>query len=55
MDKKVIESIVNDIADDISGRSGLGNEWDMIDEDIIEEIKTSWELIIKQNLNKDYM
>lgn len=43
-----IEKIVDEIVADIRNRSGLDNEWDAIDGDIQEEIKTSWVDIIKK-------
>jgi hypothetical protein len=38
--------IVEDIIKDISNRNGLGNEWDMIDPSIRDQIKERWEKII---------
>lgn len=40
------ESIVAQIVDDLSGRSGLGNEWDQIDEQTKKEIIEHWEYIV---------
>jgi hypothetical protein len=35
------------IVSDITGRSGLGNEWEQIDEEIQEEIMAEWLEIIE--------
>ena len=40
--KKIIEGLVYDISD----RSGIGNEFDGIDEDIKKEMLEEWEVII---------
>lgn len=46
MDKYMRELIAEDISicivEDIKNRSGLGNEWDNIDEDIQDEIQQAW-------------
>ena len=34
--------IVNEIIDDLTGRGGLQNSWEEIDEDIQEEIRGTW-------------
>jgi hypothetical protein len=36
------ESSVDKIIDDLSGRCGVGDEWDNIDDDIKEEIRSCW-------------
>jgi hypothetical protein len=43
-----IKCVINEIIKDISGRRGLGNEWETIDDDVQEEIKDSWKSIIKK-------
>lgn len=48
---KVAEKIVSAILDDLTGRKGLRHEWDMIDEDIQEEIKAEWTEIIDDILD----
>lgn len=40
--KKIVKSIV----DDISGRRGLGDEWDQCDSGVKSEIRKSWGDII---------
>ena len=42
MNKEKAEAIVKNIIDDIEDRRGLGNEWEMIDKDIQDEIKDQW-------------
>lgn len=49
LDKK-IENIVDEIVYDISDRFGIGNEWDVVDEETQEEIKQIWADIIKKGL-----
>lgn len=44
--EEVVEKIVSDLAD----RSGLGNEWDAIDELTKSEIKSKWRFIIQSQL-----
>ena len=46
MEREKAEKIVDEIIEDISGRSGIGDEWDMIDSDIKEEIKSDMVAII---------
>ena len=48
MEKEIVEEIVRDL----SGRKGLGNEWDYIDTDIQEEIKQIWTDIISKHLDR---
>lgn len=43
-------SAVERIVEDISDRSGLGDEWGCIDEDVQNEIKNEWAIIIQQEL-----
>lgn len=52
MEKVLAKKIVNDILDDLSDRSGLSNEWDMIDEEIQEEIIATWVNIVERHLQK---
>ncbi len=48
--KSISESIVNDIIYDLSGRCGLGNEWEQIDDDVTNEIKNKWKDIVEKYL-----
>ena len=43
---------VKQIISDIYDRSGLGNEWSMIDDDVQAEIIEAWTAIIKTQLEK---
>lgn len=44
------EKIVDAIVDDLTGRRGLRQEWEGIDEDIQQEIKAEWrELVLKNS------
>ena len=36
------DEIIDKIIADISGRKGLGDEWDQIDDDIKAEIRAEW-------------
>jgi hypothetical protein len=47
----LIDQAVDNIIQDISNRSGLGNEWEEIDEDIQNEIRNTWITIIKDTLD----
>ena len=44
------EYIVDEIIKDICGRSGIGDEFENIDEDIRQEIVDTWKQIVKDNL-----
>jgi len=44
--KKIVDEIINDLSD----RSGLGNEWDCIDSDIKNEIIGTWRGIVEKQL-----
>ena len=46
MTKEMAEQIVFDIMNDIKGRSGIGNEFEMIDPDIREELFNEWTEIV---------
>lgn len=48
MDRKTVAAsiAVDKIIDDLSDRKGLRHEWEQIDEDIQEEIKDQWRLIV---------
>jgi hypothetical protein len=46
------KKIAQAIKKDISGRSGLGDEWDQIDADIQEEIEAKWIDVVQKILNK---
>lgn len=41
--------IVDAIMDDCRGRCGLGNEFDSMDDDIIDEIRTEWIRIVLED------
>jgi hypothetical protein len=51
--EKIAAYIIEQIISDISDRSGIGNEWETIDEDIQSKIKQHWEVIIVAALNGD--
>jgi len=52
----IADKIIDEIVKDIVGRSGLGNEWDGIDDSIKNEIKLEWADIIRKNMLKtNYM
>ncbi len=42
MDREQAEKIVEKLIRDITSRSGIGNEYESIDEDIQEEMKETW-------------
>ncbi len=46
----VESNIAIDLIFDLTSRSGLGNEWDQIDEDTQREIMDSWQIIIRNHL-----
>ena len=46
------EKAVRAIVDDLQGRSGLGNEWDNIDDVIKTEIVETWERIVLHAFTK---
>ncbi len=48
MDKA--EKIVKEILADLTDRRGLRQEWENIDDDIQEEIKSEWIKIVRSNL-----
>ena len=43
-------NIVDEIIKDMSDRRGLRQEWDLIDEDVQEEIRETWRGIVKDIL-----
>ena len=47
---KVSEKIVDAILEDISDRTGWGNDWDDTTPDIKKEIKETWAKIIENEL-----
>jgi hypothetical protein len=51
--RQIARSIVNDIAEDIRDRKGLGNEFEEIDEDIRLDMINSW-LDITERRIKEY-
>jgi len=52
MDKNLAQSIVHRIIEDMSDRSGLSSEWDMVDDEIKEEITEAWIKIVSDELAK---
>jgi hypothetical protein len=48
--KNIAQNIVEKIIDDISDRSGIGNEWECLDEDIQDEIREVWVKIIEKEI-----
>jgi len=44
------EKIRDAILRDVTGRSGWGNEWDMFDDEIRDEIKETWLELIEAEL-----
>jgi hypothetical protein len=46
------EKAVRAIVDDLQGRSGLGNEWDNIDDFVKAEIVETWERIVLHAFTK---
>ena len=51
MQENKIDKIINLIIKDIKDRKGVGDEFQQIDDDIIEEIKQTWKDIIINILN----
>lgn len=49
-DEDKAENIVDSIEDDISGRSGIGDEWGQIDDDTKTEIRQAWKDLILKHL-----
>ena len=47
------KNIVKAILIDLKGRSGVGDEIDAIDEDIMEELTTDLEIIVDEHLKKE--
>lgn len=52
MDHKTINAklAVEAIIADLSDRRGLGQEWEQIDEDIQDEIRDQWTLIVRGHM-----
>ena len=46
-----VKNAVANILLDLSDRKGLGGEWDLIDDEIQEQIRKEWCLIIKLAFN----
>lgn len=46
--KKIVEGIMKDF----TGRRGLRQEWDQIDDDIKKEIVEKWEKIVDEKLKE---
>ena len=51
MDMKGARAAVDGILNDLSDRRGLRQEWERIDDDIQDEIKQEWALIIYEQAN----
>lgn len=51
MSRDQAEQIVEVLIKDLSGRKGLGDEWDNIDGNTKREIKTQWALLIIHTYN----
>ena len=47
MDQETATRITQFLINDLSDRQGLDQEWDLIDDETKEEIKTEWAEIIK--------
>lgn len=45
------EAVVNAIIKNLRGRKGLGDEWDQIDDDVIEEIRLTWIQLVDEVLD----
>jgi uncharacterized lipoprotein YehR (DUF1307 family) len=45
MAKDVADKIVEEIIKDLNDRRGLRQEWDMLDEETVAEIKADWKKI----------
>jgi hypothetical protein len=52
MDKNTIKAVVDALIEDLSGRKGLGNEWENCDEEVQAESKKEWCDIIMKTLNQ---
>ena len=53
-EEELARKIVDEIVDDLSDRSGLGNKWDQIDEDVKNEIIDTWaDIVFRRILLKD--
>ena len=49
-----VKNAVANILLDLSDRKGLGGEWDLIDDEIQEEIRKEWCVIIKAAFNSPH-
>lgn len=47
------ERIVSAIVSDLTGRKGLGDEWDQIDPDIVDEIQSKWVELARGEIRAD--
>lgn len=45
--------IVNAIIKDLTDRSGLEQEWEMIDDDVRQEIRSAWERLCEDELQEE--
>ena len=50
--QKTAETIVGYILQDLKNRSGLGNEWEMIDPETQKGIEAVWVYIAKEEIEK---
>jgi hypothetical protein len=46
--EKISKKIIHDIIEDLADRSGIGNEWEVMDEETQEELVKKWESIVKR-------
>ena len=50
LNDQLAKLIVEELIEDISDRRGLKHEWEQIDDDIQQEIKSEWsKIILRQN------
>jgi hypothetical protein len=50
LEQKIVKAIINDI----SGRSGIGDEWGQIDDSIKTDIRLEWTEMITDLLEKEF-
>ena len=51
--EKDAELAVAFIISDLAGRKGLDREWEQIDSDVMDEIKTTWKMLILEVCKQD--
>lgn len=52
MATRLAKSIVRRVLHDLEGRSGVGNELEMLDDDVNRELKATLAKIVDEELNK---